>query len=325
MHINIANEKTAEKIDIPSIYEAVRKAYGDMGYPISGDRLVVSGQPTYSDGRPVPKEVMSPNASGGNTQDDGTVVINPAYRKVMRHWKLKGSGRDFLETIIGHELGHHIDRTLFRHSSSDERRKKLLDEIRSRKFHTVYTDSYDPKTTDPRKLDKELLAEYLSSLVREKLHRRWRISPDPRWKRDEHYEDRLTHMRKDEDKFNQLGGITRMIAFGRPGSVTDRYAREVFKDIAVKGDGKTQYSPKDVVGLSVNGGTNKDNVRPTDRRFVLELLNAIKARATIVGDDLANRTREHNLPGEGELARFIAAHGYSDDNGNGVWRPDDLR
>jgi len=159
-------EKRAERIDIPSIYADVRKAYGDMGYPVTGDRLVVSAIPTYTNGKPVPVSVIRPNASGGNTQHDGTVRINPNYRAVMRHWRLKGSGRDFLRTIIGHELGHHIDRTVLSRRSAERRR--LLQEIRKSKFHTVYTDSYGPDT-DPRKLDNELLAEYLAKCVSDRL------------------------------------------------------------------------------------------------------------------------------------------------------------
>lgn len=164
-------EKKAD-LDIPSIYDYVRKGYVDLGYPVTGDKLVISRQPTYNDGRLVPEYVVSPNESGGNTQDDGTVRINPEYRKVMRHWNINGKGRDFLESIIGHELGHHIDRTVFKYSYNDARRKKLLKEIAEGKFHTIYTDSYDKAKTDRSKLDKELLAEYLSSMVKKKLEER---------------------------------------------------------------------------------------------------------------------------------------------------------
>jgi len=157
------------RIDVPEIYDEVRRAYAGMGYPVSGDRLVVSRQPTYVDGRPVSKDVLAPNSSGGNTQDDGTVRINPRYRAVMRHWGLKGSGRDFLRTIIGHELGHHVDMTVLSGRSSERRR--LLREIRKSGFHTVYTDSYGPDT-DPRKLDRELLAEYLARQVSDRLGKR---------------------------------------------------------------------------------------------------------------------------------------------------------
>lgn len=156
----------AARIDIPSVYDEVRRAYAGMGYPVSGDRLVVSGQPTYVDGRPVPKDVIAPNSSGGNTQHDGTVRINPRYRAVMRHWGLRGSGRDFLRTIIGHGLGHHVDRTVLSGRSAERRR--LLQEIRKSGFHTVYTDSYGPDT-DRRKLDRELLAEYLAKQVSDRL------------------------------------------------------------------------------------------------------------------------------------------------------------
>lgn len=162
-------KKASAKIDIPALYEEVRRAYADMGYPVSGDRLVLSEQPTYVDGRPVPADVINPNESGGDTQHDGTVRINPRYRAVMRHWGLKGPGRDFLRTIIGHEVGHHIDRTVL--GDRPEERRRLLREIAKAKFHTVYTDSYGPDT-DPRKLDKELLAEYLAHMVKQNLEKK---------------------------------------------------------------------------------------------------------------------------------------------------------
>lgn len=165
LRLDKLQEKTAgSRIDIPEIYGDVKARYAELGYPVAGDRLVVSEQPTYTNGKSVPESVMKPNESGGNTQDDGTVRINPKYRSVMRYWKLKGSGRDFLRAIIGHELGHHIDRTVLSKEPGQSRRNSLLQAIRSSKFHTVYTDSYG-LGTDPRKLDKELLAEYLSSVV----------------------------------------------------------------------------------------------------------------------------------------------------------------
>lgn len=167
-------KKAGARIDIHSIYDEVRRAYSGMGYPVSGDRLVVSGQPTYNDGRPVPKDVIKPNSSGGNTQNDGTVRINPDYRAVMRHWGLKGSGRDFLRTIIGHELGHHVDRTVL--SGRAAERRRLLREISRSGFHTVYTDSYGPGT-DRRKLDKELLAEYLGRQVSARLTKSAALKP----------------------------------------------------------------------------------------------------------------------------------------------------
>ena len=156
-----------ESADIPAIYDEVRRAYGDMGYPVSGDKLVVSRQPTYVNGKPVPADVLAPEVSGGNTQNDGTVRINPDYRAVMRHWGVKGSGRDFLRLIIGHELGHHVDRTVLRTRARSAERRRLLGEIARSGFHTAYTDSYGPDT-DRRKLDKELLAEYLASRVSER-------------------------------------------------------------------------------------------------------------------------------------------------------------
>lgn len=174
MMSGVPEKKASAKIDIPALYEEVRRAYSEIGYPVSGDHLVISEQPTYVDGRPVPADVMNPNESGGNTQHDGTVRINPRYRAVMRHWGLKGPGRDFLRTIIGHEVGHHIDRTVL--GDRPEERRRLLREIAKAKFHTVYTDSYGPDT-DPRKLDKELLAEYLAKMVKRKLEKKAEQAP----------------------------------------------------------------------------------------------------------------------------------------------------
>ena len=154
--------------DIARLYDEVRKRYGELGYDVVGDRLVVSEQPTYTNGKIVPKDVLDPAMSGGNTQDDGTIRINPKYRDVKRNWNASGSDEDFLMTIIGHEMGHHIDRTFLSKPEHAKERALLLRQITKNRFRTVYTDSYG-KDTPKNKLDKEMIAEYLSFLVNKKL------------------------------------------------------------------------------------------------------------------------------------------------------------
>ena len=153
--------------NIARLYEEVRKRYGELGYDVVGDRLVVSEQPTYTNGKIVPKDVLDPAMSGGNTQDDGTIRISPKYRDVKRNWKVKGSDDDFLGTIIGHEMGHHIDRTFLSKPEHATERALLLRQIAKNRFRTIYTDSYG-KDTPNDKLDKEMIAEYLASLVNKK-------------------------------------------------------------------------------------------------------------------------------------------------------------
>lgn len=119
------------------------------------------------------------------------------------------------------------------------------------------------------------------------------------------------HRGKDERKFNQLGGLTKFIGFG-PGS-TGAYA-ETLAAIA----NKETYTADDIVGVSVNGDrSNRVPVRGTDVERLVRL--ACAAGATIIADKESDRT-DYNI-GERELADLLRELGYSDTDGDGVWRP----
>lgn len=120
-----------------------------------------------------------------------------------------------------------------------------------------------------------------------------------------------SHKGKDERKFNQLGGLTKFIGFGT-GS-TGLYA----KALAAIANKET-YTKDDIVGVSVNGKRpGRVPVRGTDVERLVRA--AAQAGATIIADEEENRT-DYNL-GERELAELLRELGYSDTNGNGVWRP----
>lgn len=120
-----------------------------------------------------------------------------------------------------------------------------------------------------------------------------------------------SHKGKDERKFNQLGGLTKFIGLGT-GS-TGLYA----KALAAIANKET-YTKDDIVGVSVNGKRpGRVPVRGTDVERLVRA--AVQAGATIIADEEENRTG-YNL-GERELAELLRELGYSDTNGNGVWRP----
>lgn len=120
-----------------------------------------------------------------------------------------------------------------------------------------------------------------------------------------------SHKGKDEKKFNQLGGLTKFIGFGT-GS-TGLYAKAL---VAIAN--KETYTENDIVGVSVNGKRpGRVPVRGTDVERLVRA--AAQAGATIIADEEKNRT-DYNL-GERELAELLRELGYSDTNGNGVWRP----
>ena len=135
---------------------------------------------------------------------------------------------------------------------------------------------------------------------------------------------KLAFLQKDEAKFNYEGGITKMIAFGRPGSSTEKYGTKDFKSVAVDGTGSTKYTADDVVGVSLNGNPSvSGSVLLSDPRYQKELANAIAAGATIIADNPANRERSYNVEQEGRLAEFLKAHEYSEDvrEHGSVWTP----
>lgn len=136
---------------------------------------------------------------------------------------------------------------------------------------------------------------------------------------------RLEYREKDEAKFNYLGGVTKMIAFGRPGSTTDRYGTKDFKSVAVDGSGTTKYTSDDVVGISLNGGdlSKPGTVMLSDERYQRELSNAVKAGATIIADNPFHRNRSHNVAQEGRLADSLKRHGYEEEvrEFGSIWRP----
>lgn len=122
--------------------------------------------------------------------------------------------------------------------------------------------------------------------------------------------------RKDQAKFNKLGGITKYIGFGGDRTSTKHYADTAFKDIANTG----VYTAADIVGVSVNG-QSKNRVPLSDPRVQAELAKAVAAGATIVADERTYREKSTYNVGEVELADYLEKAGYREDAGTGVWRP----
>ena len=110
---------------------------------------------------------------------------------------------------------------------------------------------------------------------------------------------------KDALKF---AGITKFIGRGSDRSSTNAYA-EALKDIANTGE----YVESDIVGVSVEG-------RRTGRLTLpcFELQKAVDAKATIITDTAADRSRAYNC-GERETERFLVNSGYRENSGLGRW------
>ena len=120
---------------------------------------------------------------------------------------------------------------------------------------------------------------------------------------------------KDQAKSDKAN---KFIGYGAKGSSTAKY-REAWGE---RGNTRT-YTGSDVVFVSVNG-RRKDRVKfKLEGRQSLaqqELQLALNAGATIITDNRADRTRGYNI-GEREVAEFLTNNNYSENNGDGVWRP----
>lgn len=118
---------------------------------------------------------------------------------------------------------------------------------------------------------------------------------------------------KDIQKF---GGATKLVAFGTSRSSTDIYSKAIGSAYP-NALNQHEYTEHDVVVVSVNGN-RAGAILPTDNRYRNCLYYAILANATIVTDDLRNRSRHYNT-GEQLLATMLENSGYSDPEGKGIW------
>ena len=117
---------------------------------------------------------------------------------------------------------------------------------------------------------------------------------------------RTVHTAKDQLKANQA---TKFIGRGSARSSTNQYSKD-FGDLANTGI----YTSEDRVFIS-SEGNRVGRVTPDFD----EILKAVKARATLITDNLYNRSRTYNI-GEREVAEFISSHGYKEAP-SGIWKP----
>ena len=115
------------------------------------------------------------------------------------------------------------------------------------------------------------------------------------------------YLTKDQAKSNQAN---KFIGYGVKGSSTDQY-RQDWGDKANTGS----YTQNDKVFVSTNG---KRNNRIGLDAYKSELDLAIQANATLITDNQNDRNRNYNV-GERELASYLSEHGYTENNGNGIW------
>ena len=115
------------------------------------------------------------------------------------------------------------------------------------------------------------------------------------------------YLTKDQAKSNQAN---KFIGYGVKGSSTDQY-RQDWGDKANTGS----YTQNDKVFVSTNG---KRNNRIGLDAYKSELDLAIQANATLITDNQNDRNRNYNI-GERELASYLSEHGYTENNGNGIW------
>lgn len=135
------------------------------------------------------------------------------------------------------------------------------------------------------------------------------------------------NLEKDKAKFNnEKAPINKLIAFGLPGTSTATHARANAAMIE-----ENDFSPDDIVGISINGisrktGKPEEVVAAYDantKRTMKALRKAIEAKATIVADNLSDRTRNFNNKTEGTIAKILAHQGYVEIDHSGVWVHED--
>jgi len=111
---------------------------------------------------------------------------------------------------------------------------------------------------------------------------------------------------KDQLKADQAN---KFIGRGSARSSTNQYEID-YGDLANTGN----YTSADKVFISAEGNRSGRITPDFD-----EILKAVKARATIITDNLYNRSRTYNI-GEREVAEFISSHGYKEAP-SGIWKP----
>lgn len=117
---------------------------------------------------------------------------------------------------------------------------------------------------------------------------------------------------KDITKFAKC---TKLISRGAPGSSSDKYSKGQMLSIPIDSINATEYSPEDIVGISVNGARRG---RLTFDKTLVDL--AMTAGAMFITDNLYNRNRSFNV-GEREVAYYLSIFGYTfhDHEKGGYW------
>lgn len=113
---------------------------------------------------------------------------------------------------------------------------------------------------------------------------------------------------KDQAKASKA---TKFIGQGSPKSSTEAY-RAAYAAVGLANCGT--YSSEDVVFISAEGA--RSGRLDIDRE---EIFKAIKAGATLITDNITDRTRPYNV-GERDLAFYLHTNRYREDP-SGTWKP----
>lgn len=102
---------------------------------------------------------FSPEEAGGDWHKDHSIRINPELRKVVKHWNLDMTPKQFADIIVAHELSHDVEHNR-KHKAFV---RKMLEEARHQNFTTPYL-----KTVPDAKMDSEMFCEYMAHLLNQK-------------------------------------------------------------------------------------------------------------------------------------------------------------
>ena len=147
----IKNEKDIS--DDPVFRMVISRYKGMFNFDLSNFRLRSTSTPRYNNGHPAKFPL---NQFGGCYTKKGIIYINSDLKPVIKFYGVKVSEQKLKETLIAHELAHHVYQEL----ADDQFKKTILEQAKSENFTTEYLDH-----VSTNKMTEETFCEYLASKI----------------------------------------------------------------------------------------------------------------------------------------------------------------